>query len=311
MECILCKNKDLSIISQRLRGGPGIVYYCDKCKIGILKERKDDSKLFYDEEYRKRFGPDIETTSNYDDIFNSYVNYQENRLKLLKPLINSNMRLLEVGCSTGHFIYNIKPFLKDVIGVDYDSRAAEFASKVCNCKTYGCDLKDSGLEKKSFDIVCALQTLEHVDEPIEFLKLLKSYIKPKGKIVIEVPNLLDPLLSLFNNEQYHNFYFHEAHTFYFTPDSFMQVMRAAGYNGDILFFQDYNFLNHLNWILLGKPQKSCHMGLSEPKFPIVDTVDSSIKDELNLLISNFDKDYKNILAKYGVTDNMMFIGEPI
>ncbi len=85
-------------------------------------------------------------------------------------------------------------------------------------------------------------------------------------------------------------------------------MGRAGFKGNISYTQDYSFLNHLHWILQGRPQPTCHEGLSQPKLPISNRVASKLREELLDWAATTDKQYKAILAKYGVTENIAFIG---
>ncbi|MFA4848324.1 MAG: class I SAM-dependent methyltransferase [Methanoregula sp.] len=300
----------MTILTNTIRSGPGTVFYCERCKLGNLEEiiptKKQD---FYDTEYRKKFGPELNKTSEYSEIFDAYVNFQEQRVAAVLPLLDKNSRLLEVGCSTGHFLYKIKNHVKEVIGVDYDSDAAAYASKRCNCITYGMDLLVTPLEEESFDIICAIQTLEHVEDPLSFIFMLKRYLKRDGWLYIEVPNLLDPLLSLYNNKEYHDFFFHEAHAYYFSPESLMTLMKKASLQGKIHYMQDYNIMNHIHWQLTHRPQPDCYAGLGVARLPSLVTSDHRIKKELDEFMANADQQYKSILASHGYTDNMAFIGK--
>ena len=89
----------------------------------------------------------------------------------------------------------------------------------------------------------------------------------------------------------------------------MTAMNRAGFEGEVVCIQDYNLMNHLNWILLGKPQAKCHDGLGSSKLPLKDDVGSELRTELNALMKTVDKQYKGILEKYGVTENVAFIGK--
>ena len=62
-------------------------------------------------------------------------------------------RWLDVGCSTGHFLHNIKDLVGEVAGIDYDPAAAAFAAEACGCRTFSGDLASSELEPGSFDVV--------------------------------------------------------------------------------------------------------------------------------------------------------------
>jgi SAM-dependent methyltransferase len=196
-----------------------------------------------------------------------------------------------------------------VVGVDYDANAVQFAAEKCQCTTYGCGIDEAGLPPESFDIAGAIHTMEHVEDPIGFAAMIKKYLKPDGYIFIEIPNLHDPLIRLYDNAAYQAFWFQDVHLFYFTPRAFQTVMQRAGFEGQIYFWQDYNLLNHLHWILRGEPQSNCHAGLGPAALPITGQVSSDLRDELQQWIQQVDREYKSLLAKYGITGNMMFIGK--
>ena len=54
-----------------------------------------------------------------------------------------------------------------------------------------------------YDVIVMFQVLEHIPEPVLFLKNVGRLLKKTGKLIIEVPNLDDHLLNL--NEEYFNF----------------------------------------------------------------------------------------------------------
>jgi SAM-dependent methyltransferase len=311
MKCYLCDRQELIQLTTQLRNGPGVVLYCDHCGLGMLQHNVSDLNRFYKEEYRKQYGPEPGKASHYAEIFDSYVNYQQQRVDLLRPYFSLDKKLLEVGCSTGHFLYNVKNLVGEVIGVDYDSGAAEFAGNICQCKTFGCGLDETGLPVASYDVACAIHTMEHVEDPIGFATMLGKYLKPDGIIVIEVPSLHDPLLWVYDNANYRIFWFRDVHLFYFTPKSLEKVMNKAGFIGKMYFTQDYNFLNHLSWIMLGKPQSTCHYGLSTPKLPIAERVSTELREELDSWMESVDREYKALLAKHEVTSNITFIGRRV
>jgi 2-polyprenyl-3-methyl-5-hydroxy-6-metoxy-1,4-benzoquinol methylase len=309
MQCRLCASTNLKLIAEELRRGPGRVFYCAGCDLGMLESKSNiDLSEYYADEYWKSHGPDLTRQTGYAEIFEAYVNYQQRRLDLLQPYLLPDVRLLEVGCATGHFLFNARSLVKEVVGVDYDAGAAAYAAGRCGCKTYGGALSQSGLSHNSFDVVCAFQTLEHVPEPTAFISELARYLKPNGTLVIEVPNLRDPLLVLYDVTSYHKFYFHADHLFYFSPISLRKVAAAAGLDGDIHFVQDYNFLNHMNWVHTGNPQPTCHDGLGLPVAPLAADLPQSARNAVERWFADVDQSYKRLLAELALTENITFIG---
>ena len=135
--------------------------------------------------------------------------------------------MLDVGCSAGHFLHNVKPLAGEVVGVDYDREAAEYAGRRLGCTTYGGELVDAPIERGSFDLVCAIQVMEHVPDPIEFARTLAAFLAPGGVAYVEVPNLRDPLLSVYDVPAYGSFYYHRAHLFYMTGRSLRNFPKYA------------------------------------------------------------------------------------
>lgn len=308
MKCYLCGSENLTQLTDRIRSGPGIVKHCAQCNLAMLDTETEDLQSYYDGEYRKEYGPELGQCTGYDSIFEAHVEYQQHRIDLLKPYLGKDKRLLEVGCSTGHFLFHAKDQVGEVFGADFDSGATEYAATKCGIKTFGGNLIDSNLERESFDIICAYQTLEHVPDPIGFMEMLKGYLKPDGIVVIEVPNLNDPLMAVYENEAYRPFYYHEAHIYYFTEQSLGSVMERAGLSGAMHYIQDYNLGNHLHWSMTNGPQPTCHEGLGAPTLPVGKGCAPMAAQELQDFWVEADRQYKEILAKHKLTDNMTFIG---
>lgn len=209
------------------------------------------------------------------------------------------------------FLYHARKEVGKVIGVDYDAPAAAYAAKVCKCTTYGTDITKTPIPKASADIVCAFQTLEHVNDPLAFLKTLGEYAKPGGVVAIEVPNLYDSLRSLYNLPNYNTFYYHDAHPWYFTANSLSKAMDKVGFKGAVHFLQDYNVLNHLHWADMDAPKQGGVQQLAPPELPLRSSASKAVRSEVAGLLREFDTDYKNILTKHGLTSNLFFIGKKL
>ena len=96
--------------------------------------------------------------------------------------------------------------------------------------------------------------LEHVPYQIKTLKILKSKLKNKGKIIIEVPHAEDFLILQDELKEFKNFTFWSEHLILHTYNSLKLIISKAGFkNINIQYYQRYDFSNHLGWFLKRKP----------------------------------------------------------
>jgi len=311
IKCILCGNKKLELITTQLRDSkPGSIYRCPTCDINMLKDQTEINELqnWYDGDYRKEHGPKLSQKNEYKEIHKIAVKHQEHRINFLKPYVNTKTRLLDVGCSTGSFIGAIKNYIKEAVGTDLDVGAASFAHKITGCKTFGGPLEESPFNHESFDIITMTHVLEHTFDPICFLNTINYYLKPGGFVYIEVPNLDDALLKAYNSKTFRTIFYHVAHRWYFTSRSLIKIMEKTGFEGKIFFTQMYNMLNHMQWALVDKPM-SADIAQGTPNLPMANIAPKDIEKDLQKWIRDADLAYTNILAKYGMTDQIVFIGK--
>ncbi|MEK7151732.1 MAG: class I SAM-dependent methyltransferase [Patescibacteria group bacterium] len=312
MDCLLCRKKISDVIASELRSGDKRkVFYCKKCELGILGDvtSNEDLKKFYKINYRKTVSQKLGSGMSPHEIFLAEIQFQNNRLTFLNKYFGKNKRLLDVGCSAGMFLWHARKYVKEAVGIDYDSRSAKFAARKCRCKTYSTDIEQTTLEEKSFDIICAFQTLEHVSDPIDFIGRYKKYLKPGGVMAIEVPNLRDSLLYAYDVPFYEKFYFHNAHLWYFTAASLEKLMTKSGFVGEAFSYQSYNFMNHMHWIFKDAPQPNGLPARLRPVLPVRSSVDPKLKDALNDFIRTTDMEYRRLLAELGVAANLFYVGK--
>lgn len=266
--CPLCASETSEILAHQLRRGNGMVRFCPACDHGYLvQEQVLDAKKYYSEMYRQEYSHNAQAAATHArEIHRVYKNYQQDRLHHISPHLNAGSRLLEVGASAGQFLIHVKDMVGEVNAIELDKACCAFLGSELGIEADAEFLENSSFAAQAYDVVCAFQVIEHVKQPVEFLKTLVQATKKGGSIFIEAPNLHDPLLALWGNTSYKNFFYHSAHLHYFTESSLNKVAQDAGFRPDqieISFTQDYNVLNHLHWIMNNGPQADCHVGLSE------------------------------------------------
>ena len=109
-------------------------------------------------------------------------------LELLAP----NVDILDVGCLNGNFYDFIKEKnrnIKSFIGIDLSDKLIERAKKrfpeqewqVADCHTLP-------FEDNSFDVVTALEIMEHIEEPKKMLSEMMRVTRQNGSVIITTPN---------------------------------------------------------------------------------------------------------------------------
>jgi SAM-dependent methyltransferase len=311
--CYLCGSKKLRLVRRRLRYDvKRDVLKCMRCELVFLKPNKRNLTQYYTSDYRKKHSPVIGKALTSRQIFDLYAPLQGSRIERVRQYLGKDKRVLDIGCSSGHFLYNVKPFVKDCVGIEFNVANTRFTNRILGIKAYTEPIERTDLPEKYFDAIFCLQTLEHIDNPVDFLETLKPYLKGGGMVYIEVPNLHESTLSIYHNHAYEDFYYREPHLFYYTPRTLMALMVKAGYKGDVFPFQWYNFINQMHWLLTGAPQKSGFDGLREPV--LIEerdkTVPPKIKREFNAWIQRIDREWKAMLEKHTLSDQIVFVGKP-
>lgn len=107
-------------------------------------------------------------------------------------------RVLEVGCGRSAWLpYVARTFGCSVVGIDIEPYAAELAranlagagarGEVLCRDAFVLERRDP--LRESFDLVYSMGVLEHYDDVVERLAILRGYLRPGGRILTTVPNL--------------------------------------------------------------------------------------------------------------------------
>ena len=107
------------------------------------------------------------------------------RKKIYEGLLNNNIsKILEVGCGPGVFYKPWTDLNIQWTGIDINPYWKEFGEK------NKVPISNKSLDKinDQFDVVTAHQVIEHVEDPLMFMKSIQRLLKPGGIIHLELPN---------------------------------------------------------------------------------------------------------------------------
>ena len=179
MKCILCGKNNFKIVTYRLRHNiPKKVVTCSFCSLTCIKNF-DSGLVDYDKNYRKKHSPVLGKIMSAQDFYDFSKDIFSNRLNRINSLLKSSHDILEIGCSTGHFLDLIRHRVSSCTGIELDKKYAKFARKKLNLNVHDRPIEQIKFDKK-FNTIFLFQVLEHIHNPIEFLTLCKKNIKKNG-----------------------------------------------------------------------------------------------------------------------------------
>lgn len=182
--------------------------YCPLCGSTDIEEfcNFTDYKLKSCKECELIFRDDISTLNTselIDEIYDqnwikmrddyaqqTFLEHAAFNIMLLEMFAPSKGLLLEIGCGTGEFLYAAYASGWSVAGVEPSLASCRYARE-----KYGLDINNGVWDKnvvaknQKFDAVVFWHVLEHIKEPIRFLKEVSDILKPGGLIFFSVPNV--------------------------------------------------------------------------------------------------------------------------
>jgi len=102
-------------------------------------------------------------------------------------------RVLDAGCGEGFGTQTLADVATEVLGVDYSPVAIGECRRLWkkpNLRFEQVDLAEPGGFSETFDLVLNFQVLEHIHDPLPFLRGLHERLGPSGTLVLTTPNRL-------------------------------------------------------------------------------------------------------------------------
>ena len=143
-------------------------------------------------------------------------------LRLFRSFCTSG-KVLDVGCSTGAFLYQLNksfPGEYQIFGTDVSGPALDYAEDK-GAKTIRADFLSANFSEDNFDAVTLWAVLEHVSEPRLFIEQAARVLRPGGVCLMLVPNW-NSLARRFLNRRYR--YILAQHLNYFTPHTLRKLV---------------------------------------------------------------------------------------
>ncbi len=126
----------------------------------------------------------------FDNVMNRYE--VSKRLDIIfKKILKSDIKgktFLDVGCGTGLFSQAAYEKKANVTSLDVGPKLLKQVAKKCKSKLVVGSVTNLPFKDNSFDIVIATEIIEHTSDPKKAVAELCRVVKPKGTLIITMPN---------------------------------------------------------------------------------------------------------------------------
>lgn len=191
------------------------LYRCGACKtvyLGKYNESYDDDLYAYYQKYQGR---------KKEELYNPLT--RESYIKVLRLLSShgGGVSILDVGCGNGDFV-------DAALDGGYKAEGIELAQPAVDiARGYGLpvtklDFFSSEIQESSRDVVTMFEVIEHLPDPVAFLRRAEVVVKPGGLIYITTPNF-NSLDRRVLGSQWNAI--HREHLSYFTPSTLLAAIR--------------------------------------------------------------------------------------
>lgn len=196
---------------------------CDGCGFVLTNPQPTDAALshFYREHYRAFYQKVAIPDAAYIAAYKKDVRSERTSAFLAQQMVlGARSRVLDIGAAEGSMLKAIADRFPDTtrVAVEPNPDFGRFAVKYAKCELLS-DLSE--IADRQFDLIILNHVLEHVKEPVPFLKQIAAILAEQGKLYIDVP-------SVAGYDGLHDF--HVAHLYHFGHTSFRNLLQRAGFS---------------------------------------------------------------------------------
>jgi SAM-dependent methyltransferase len=211
----------------------------------------------------------------------------ESRFAKIRQVFMATASVLEVGAADGSFLAYLQTQHPDMLlaAIEPDELTQLARRAIAGLKQYA-TLDAAAAVGLKVDVICLFHVFEHLPDPASWLAAARRLLGPGGRIVIEVPSLDDPLLSLYKSSAYRDFYFQRQHPFVYSAAALRRVLEHNGFAVEVMPYQRYGLENHLTWLVDSRPGGGA---------------------ELRTIFADCEAGYTSALEGRGLTDSVFAI----
>ncbi|MDX2221356.1 MAG: class I SAM-dependent methyltransferase [Rhodospirillaceae bacterium] len=237
--CPLCAGTDHEIVGTRDRSGaPLTSALCRACGhvYTVPRPTAQDLSAYYALRYRQDYKSVAAPKAKH--VWRAGQRAAERLLHLLNA-VRPPAAVLDVGAGGGEFVYLARRAGFAARGIEPHQGYAAHARERLGLDVANADFQSADIAAHSCDVITLHHVLEHLPDPPAAMARLRGWLKPAGRLIVEVPNVL----SWYHAPRRR---FHRAHVQSFNRTGLENLIANAGF--EVIAVQLTPHTAHLNLV---------------------------------------------------------------
>lgn len=211
------------------------VRVCVDCRFAFVANPWEEYEQIYDERYYRGRGADPLVDYLFELEHPSATVRQHEWRGLLRivqnlTLVRSDTRWLDYGCGNGGLVRHVRDHAGvDAVGFDTgwirNQAMAAGIPFLCEAEMHS--------RTGYFDIITAVEVIEHVSDPLSMLRKLRAMLRPDGLLFLTTGNAR-PHRNRILKWKYLN---PTVHVSFFEPDTLSRALQSAGFQSQTMGWQ--------------------------------------------------------------------------
>jgi 2-polyprenyl-3-methyl-5-hydroxy-6-metoxy-1,4-benzoquinol methylase len=238
-------------------------YRCNICghiQLLPLPTMAEDNDFYQHDKMYKSIYTDKRNFQEEANLMYRYRPFALEQVERIERLIHKDNRpkILDIGTGYGWLVEFLRGRGFDADGVELSDEKRELCKNRSGIDIFGwnflVDCPEAREKDGYYDVICLMETLEHISDPTIFLSRAGKLLKPGGMIYVDVPNFDDYMKA--ELPEYEDFTYARMHLSYFTPKTLEFCLENSGFIGTKIYGQQtYSFENTLWWLREKRPFK--------------------------------------------------------